>query len=74
MPTAVMIESTEKTRSMTRDLQDRRGHRVGDGRRPTLLLLAFDVVMDLARALDQQEQAAGDEDEVAPGEVVAADG
>ena len=29
--------------------------------------------MDLARALDQQEQATGDEDEIAPGEVVTGD-
>ncbi len=42
-------------------------------RRSALFLLAFDVLMDLARALHQQEQTAGDEDEVAPGEVVAGD-
>ena len=44
------------------------------GAGPALLLLAFDVLMDLARALDQEEQAAGDQDQIAPGEVIAGDG
>ncbi len=51
------------------DLQNGGDHRVGDRCLPALLL-AFDVLMHLARALDQEEQAAGDEDEVAPRKIV----
>ena len=71
-----MIELMEKTRSMIGDLEDGGGHGVDDaGAGAALLLFAsLDVVMHLARALDQQEQAAGDEDEIAPGEVVARNG
>src|SRR5436190_2461663 len=35
--------------------------------------LALDVLVDLARALEEKKQAAGHEDEIAPGEIVAGD-
>src|SRR5262249_44237172 len=42
-------------------------------RRPLLQPTALDILVDLARAFDQEEQAAGDENEVAPGKVVTRD-
>ena len=73
MPTAVMIELMEKTRSMMAIW--RMAEVIVSATRAqvpsVLLVLAFDVLMDLARALDQQEQTAGDQDEIAPGEVIA---
>ena len=37
----------------------------------TSVLVAFELVVDLVRALRDQEQAADDQDQVAPGEVLA---
>ena len=68
-----MIEIDGKDQVDDRDLENGGGQGIGHGRRPALLVFAFDVLMDLARALDQEKQAAGDEDEIAPGEVIAGD-
>ena len=70
MPTAVITESSENTMSssmiwtitLANDAATRR-----DG----VALLAFEPLVDLERALAEQEQAAADQDQVAPGDRVA---
>ena len=65
MPTAVMTESSEKTMSSSHDLRDHRGKRRRHARR-AVRLLAFEPIVDLDRRLAEQEQAAADQDEIAP--------
>ena len=76
MPTAVMIESIEKTRSSSRIWKIARAERHLH-RWPTmdvLVVVGIDRVVDFLGRLPDQEQAAGDQDEVAPGEAVAEGG
>ena len=74
MPTAVMMESSEKTRSITMICRDggaksrlRRAGTVG-------LVLALQRAMDLAGALPDQEQAPAEQDDVAARDRLVEDG
>ena len=75
MPMAVMTESSEKTMSMTAMVtmvQAKLAGLPGDRRRPTGVrgrvfgLRLFELLVHLDDALGDQEQPAGEEDEVAP--------
>ena len=70
MPTAVMTESSEKTmsRSMIWTITLANDAATRLGRVP---LLALELVVDLVRALPHQEEAAEDQDQVAPGDLSA---
>ena len=73
MPTAVITESSEKTMSSSRiwtmtpanDAADLRG---------AVPFVAFELVVNLVRALGDQEQAADEQDQVAAGDLVAEHG
>ena len=71
MPTAVITESSENTMSMIAicriTLSERRARRAASRccSSPSRLLV------DLERALREQEQAAADQDQVAPGDAAA---
>ena len=72
-PIAVMIELSEKTRSIDDELRQHEHERaLATGFR--LLVLRLDLGMDFARAFGNQEQTAANQDQVAPGEFVAEDG
>ena len=64
MPTAVMIESSENTRSTTM-ICAMTAPKVAAHGRGALALVALEQLVDLAHALPQQEQAAADQDQVA---------
>ena len=66
-----MIEIDGEDEVDNGDLNDGCSQRLHDGAGAVLLVFAFDVVVDLARALDQKEQAAGEEDKIAPGEGIS---
>ena len=72
-PTAVNTESSENTMSMTRDLQD--GHdEVGIDTPPRAdLARALQSAVDLQHALAEQEQAAGEQNQIAPGDALVPD-
>ena len=72
MPTAVITESSEKTMSSTRSARSR-ATKVAFAARRVLVLVAFQLVVDLVRALPEQEQAAAEQDQVAPGDRLAED-
>ncbi len=59
MPTAVMIESSEKTMSMTM-IWAMTASSVDLAAADLVLLVAFERLVDLAGALPEQEQAASD--------------
>ena len=65
MPTAVTIESMENTRFEQRDLHHHR-RQLGAHPRRRLALLALQAGMDLVGRLVDQEQPAGEEDDVLP--------
>ena len=64
MPTAVITESSEKTMSSSM-ICTITAPNDGATLAVTLALLAFELLVDLARALGEQEQAAADQDQVA---------
>ena len=72
MPTAVMIESTEKTRSSSRiwKIAPAEGQVQRLAHHLVLVVRGIDRVVDLLGRLPDQEEAAGDQDQVAPGEAV----
>ena len=70
MPTAVMIESSENTRSMTMICR-MTAAKVALTRARACAFLAFERLVDFAGALPDQEQAAGDQDQVAAGDLLA---
>ena len=53
------------------DLRDDHAEVRADLLAVAFLVLALDVAVDLARRLDEQEEPAGEQDQVAPGEAVA---
>ncbi len=74
MPTAVMMLSTEKTRSSSRIwpmAAPKRsiGRRAGD--EILVVVVGIDVVVDFLGRLPDEEETAGDQDHVLPGEAVA---
>ena len=68
MPTAVMTESSEKTMSSTMIWTITARKRRRDARR-AVPLLAFEPLVNLERGLAEQEQAAADQDQIAPGDL-----
>ena len=69
-PIAVMMESSEKTRSITTSCATTKAKaRLPAGLR--LLVSRLDLGVNFVRALGDQEQPAADQDQVAPGEFVA---
>ena len=73
MPTAVMMESTEKTRSSSRIWKMAPPNVIVHGAADHVLLVVdrVDRVVDLLGRLPDEEQAAGDQDDVPPGEGLA---
>ena len=72
MPTAVMIESSENTRSMIMICRMTAPKAALTARDASPWpSLAFQRLVDLAGALPDQEQAAGDQDQVAARDVLA---
>ena len=67
MPTAVITESSEKTMSSSMICVITAAS-VGATRALDMALFAFELVVDFARGLEQQEQAADDQDQVAAGD------
>ena len=72
MPTAVMIEFDREDQVEQQDLEDRPAQRDRHGLADhvVLVVLRIDGVVDLLGRLPDQEEAAGDQDQVAPGEAV----
>ena len=70
MPTAVMIESSENTMSMMMICRITAPN-VARTALDDLALVAFEQLVDLVRALPQQEQPADDQDEVAARDALA---
>ena len=70
MPTAVMIESSENTMSMMMICRITAPN-VALHRARRLALDALEQLVDLVRALPQQEEPADDQDEVAAGDRLA---
>ena len=70
MPTAVSTESSEKTMSSRTICTSTPRKEAVPAGRGLVRLLAFERLVDLARGLPQQEEAAADEDHVAPRELV----
>ena len=66
MPTAVITESSENTMSMQHDLHDHAGEATRTARRARARSSPFELLVDLVRALREQEQAADEQDQVAP--------
>ena len=74
MPIAVMIELTEKTMSMSDDLRDDRAEAGAGLRRGRALRPPPSTSWWISlRRLDDQEEAAGEQHQVAPGEGVTAE-
>ena len=73
MPTAVITESSEKTMSSTTIWAMTAANEAGAP--PRLFLFgAFGHVVNLHRPLDQEEQAAADQHQVSPGDLMLQDG
>ncbi len=70
MPTAVITESSENTMSSSMIWTITLANDAATRPRG-VALLAFQLVVDLERALGEQEEPAADQDQVAPGELVA---
>ena len=64
MPTAVITESSEKTMSSSM-IWPMTAPNDGATRAVTVALFPFELLVDLARGLGEQEQAAADQDQVA---------
>ena len=67
MPIAVMMESSENTRSITTSCATTSANDcVACAGGPSPSSLGFDFAVNFARGLGDQEQAAADQDDVAP--------
>ena len=73
MPTAVITESSEKTMSSSRIWMMTAANDDGLAAGRAVLLLALELFVDLGRRFVDQEEPAAEQDQVAPGEVVAGD-
>ena len=71
MPIAVTIESSENTRSTTTICATTSENAARPRRAGLVVLVRLDLGVDLVGRLGDQEQAAGDQDDVAPGDAVA---
>ena len=72
MPTAVITESSEKTRS-SRTIWTQHAGEVRPHPGALVPLLSLEVLVDLVGALAEQEEPAADQDHIAPGDLLPND-